>query len=75
MKINNFILRDSGDQQFDDLIIFSESVEYEKITKVIDEKKKELPGEYTNEDIYKAIDSLNIPYVLIYIGNLNIIEY
>jgi len=75
MKISEFILRDSTDQQFDDLIEFEKSIEFEKIMKVINDKKAELPGEYTNEDIYMAIDSLNIPYKLTYIGNLEIIEY
>lgn len=75
MKINKFILRDTADCQFDDLIEFKECVEYEKLLKVINDKKDELLGEYTNEDIYEAIDSLNIPYKLTYIGNLDIIEY
>lgn len=72
--IKSFILRDNADSQFDDLIEFENPVLLEDVYKVVNKVKQDLPTEYTNEDIYNALDNLG-KYDLTYIGALNIIEY
>jgi len=73
--INKFILVDNCDNYYRDLIVFDKPVNKEELIKVIQNKKEELAGEYTNEDIYEAIDKLNVPYSILWLGNLLEIEY
>lgn len=73
--IKEFILVDDCDSQFSDLIEFEKYVKWEDLINVIEKKKRELPGEYTNEDIYNAIDELNVGYTIKFIGGLPTIEY
>lgn len=72
--VKSFILRDSSDKQFDDLIEFENPILLEDIYKVVNKVKQDLIGEYTNEDIYNALDILG-KYNLTYIGALDVIEY
>lgn len=68
MKVKRFILRDECDAQWDDLIEFEEYVNlediYEKIRYV-----KENVEDYTNEDVYAALNELG-KYKLEFIGQL-----
>ncbi len=72
-KINKFILRDSADTLFDDLIEFENDVDKKQIAKIIEYVQENIE-DYTNEDIYKALNILG-NYTIDYIGNLDIFEY
>lgn len=71
--IDRFILRDSADSQFDDLIIFDKEVKIEDIVNKIEELKKENEY-YTNEDVYDKLSELG-KYTIEWIGQYDIIEY
>ena len=73
MKIKRFILRDGVDPQFDDLIEFEKEVNLDDIIKAVEYVKNNIE-DYTNEDIYDALDKLG-DYTLTYIGALEIVEY
>ena len=73
--IKKFVLEDSCDSNYSDLIIFEKEVDLKKIKEVIQNKKNKMPGEYTNADIYQAIDELGIPYKVIYLDELVHIAY
>ena len=53
--IREFILEDNCDSNYSDLIIFDKDVNLKKLMEVIQKKKDEMPGEYTNEDIYELL--------------------
>lgn len=71
--VNKIILRDSGDSQYDDLIIFDKDVSLDDIEKKIEEVKDKNEN-YTNEDIYDALDELS-SCEIIWIGKCDIVEY
>lgn len=73
--INKFILKDNADDNFSDLIIFDKPVNKEELFNKIQKKKEELKDEYTNEDMYKAIDELKVDYQIIWLGDLFEIVY
>lgn len=73
--IKKFILEDSCDNNYSDLIIFEKEVNLEDIKNVIQKKKDELPGEYTSADIYDAINELGVSYRVIYLDELEHILY
>lgn len=71
--INKFILRDSADSQFDDLITFKKDVLIDDVYSAIASVKENVE-DYTNEDIYVALKQL-APFTLEWIGGYDIIEY
>jgi hypothetical protein len=72
--VNKIILRDSCDSQYDDLILFDKDVSLDDIKRVIEEVKNNNNEDYTNEDIYNALDELS-SYEIIWIGKCDIVEY
>ena len=55
--IRKILLRDNCDSSFTDLIEFKRDTTKEEIDKVLDKCcNEDLPGEYTNEDIYEYLD-------------------
>lgn len=56
MKIKKILLRDDGDSRFTDLITFKKETTKEEIYNTIVKCKEDLPGEYTNEDVYNYLD-------------------
>lgn len=68
-----FILRDSADSQFDDLITFDEKVNKCDVINLIENLKKENEY-YTNEDVYEELRKLG-SFSIEYIGQYEIIEY
>lgn len=73
MMINKFILRDSADSLFDDLITFKEDVLIDDVYSAIASVKENVE-DYTNEDIYTALMQL-APFTLEWIGGYDVIEY
>lgn len=73
--ITKFLLTDNCDDNFTDLIIFDKPVNKEELYNAINKVKTEMVGEYTNEDIYHAIDTLNIDYNLIDLIDIEQIYY
>ena len=71
--INKFILRDSADSQFDDLITFKEDVLIDDVYSAIASVKENVE-DYTNEDIDIALKQL-APVTVEWIGGYDIIEY
>lgn len=71
--VSKIILRDSGSELCDDLIIFDKDVSLIDIEKKIEEVKDKNEN-YTNEDIYNALDELS-SYEIIWIGKCDIVEY
>lgn len=71
--VSKIILRDSGSKLCDDLILFDKDVSLVDIEKKIEEVK-ESNENYTNEDIYNALDELS-SYEIIWIGKCDIVEY
>ena len=67
-KIKRFILRDDCDSQWDDLIEFEEYVNLQDIYDAIQYVKDNIE-DYTNEDIYDALDKLG-KYRIEFIGQL-----
>lgn len=68
MEIKRFILRDECDSQWDDLIEFEEYVNLQDVYDAIQYVKDNVE-DYSNEDIYTALDKLG-KYKLEYIGQL-----
>lgn len=56
LKINKILLTDDCDNQFTDLITFNRDTTLEEVYDIVFKCQKELPGEYTNEDIYDYLD-------------------
>ena len=56
MKINKILLYDNCDEQFTDLIEFNRDTTKEEVWNTILKCENDLPGEYTNEDIYQYLD-------------------
>lgn len=73
MKVKRFILRDSCDSQFDDLITFENEVLLDDIYSTIADIKYNVE-DYTNEDIYQGLTNLG-NFTIDYIGQLDIVEY
>ena len=71
--VNKIILRDSGSALYDDLVIFDDYVLLIDIEKKIEEVKDNNEN-YTNEDIYDALDELS-SCEIIWIGKCDIVEY
>ena len=71
--VSKIILRDSGSELCDDLVIFDKYVSLIDIEKKIEEVKDKNEN-YTNEDIYNALDELS-SYEIIWIGKCDIVEY
>ena len=71
--VSKIILRDSGSELCDDLVIFDKDVSLIDIEKKIEEVKDKNEN-YTNEDIYNALDELS-SYEIIWIGKCDIVEY
>ena len=68
-----FLLKDSADSYYTDLIVFEKQVDKKDIIKTIENVKTQ-KEEYTNEDIYEALDSLG-EYYIMWLGNLDTYEY
>jgi hypothetical protein len=56
MKIKKILLTDDCDEFYTDLIEFNRETTKEEVYEVIYKCIKDLPGEYTNEDIYNYLD-------------------
>ena len=74
-KVKEFLLVDNGDRTYTDLITFDTEVDLIELKKVIYEKIKEMPYDYTNEDIYNAIETLGVDFTIKWLGQLEEIEY
>ena len=75
VKIKKFLLNDDTQKnslQYLDLITFDNEVEYKDIIECIEQAKK--IEDYTNEDVYKALDKLG-KYTIDWIGGLPLFEY
>lgn len=68
-----FLLKDSADSYYTDLIVFEKQVDKKDIIKTIENVKTQ-KEDYTNEDIYEALDSLG-EYYIMWLGNLDTYEY
>ena len=68
-----FLLKDSADSYYTDLIVFEKQVDKKDIIKTIENVKTQ-KEDYTNEDIYGALDSLG-EYYIMWLGNLDTYEY
>lgn len=73
--ITKFLLTDDCDENFTDLIIFNKSVNKSDLYNVINKVKNDKAGEYTNEDIYQAIDTLKVNYNIIDLLDIEKIYY
>ncbi len=74
-KISKFLLTDNADDFYTDLIEFEKPVSLLKVYEVINQCTSELAGTYTNEDIYRYLDTLNISYTITFLGNYETIYY
>lgn len=70
--VRKIILRDSADEQFDDLITFDEAVDIVDVIDAVERAKK--IEDYTNEDVYKELAKVG-DFTLEFIGQYNIVEY
>lgn len=70
--VRKIILRDSADEQFDDLITFDNDVDIADVIDAVERAKKK--EDYTNEDVYKELAKVG-DFTLEFIGQYNIIEY
>lgn len=73
--IRRFLLTDNADNFYTDLISFKKPVLLSKVQEEINKCTTELAGTYTNEDIYKYLDNLNVDYTIIFLGNYETIYY
>lgn len=73
--ITKFLLTDNCDNNFTDLIIFNKPVNKNDLYNAINKVTTELSGIYTNEDIYKGIDTLNINYNIIDLIDIEQVYY
>ena len=71
-NVRKSILRDSSDEQFDDLITFDNDVDIADVIDAVERAKK--IEDYTNEDVYKELAKVG-DFTLEFIGQYNIIEY
>ena len=55
MKVDRFILRDSVDPEFADLVILEKEVDTAEIQRIIDKAKEERPGEYDFDFLYGVL--------------------
>jgi len=74
-KITKFLLTDNSDKNYTDLIIFDKPVDINDLYEVINKVTIKLEGIYTNEDIYKGIDELNVNYNIIDLFDVEQIYY
>ena len=70
--VRKIILRDSADEQFDDLITFDNVVDIADVIEAVERAKK--IEDYTNEDVYKELAKVG-DFTLEFIGQYNIIKY
>ena len=68
-----FLLKDVADSVYTDLIVFKDKIDEKDIVNAIEEVKR-TNEEYTNEDIYNALDKLG-EYDILWLGGLNVYEY
>lgn len=68
-----FLLKDEADDNYTDLIVFKDNIDKKDIINTIEEVKC-TNEEYTNEDIYNALDKLGEYYVM-WLGGLDVYEY
>lgn len=71
-NVRKIILRDSADEQFDDLITFDNDADIVDVIEAVERAKK--IEDYTNEDVYKELAKVG-DFTLEFIGQYNIIEY
>ena len=71
-NVRKIILRDSSDEQFDDLITFDNDVDISDVIDAVERAKK--IEDYTNEDVYEELAKVG-DFTLEFIGQYNIIEY
>lgn len=70
--VRKIILRDSADEQFDDLITFDKAVDIVDVIDAVERAKK--IEDYTNEDVYKELLKVG-DFTLEFIGQYDIVEY
>lgn len=68
-----FLLKDIADSLYTDLIVFKDKIDKKDIMNAIEEVKR-TNKEYTNEDIYNALDKLG-EYDILWLGGLDVYEY
>ena len=68
-----FLLKDMADSVYTDLIVFKDKIDEKDIVNAIEEVKR-TNEEYTNEDIYNALDKLG-EYDVLWLGGLDLYEY
>lgn len=77
-RTKEFILKDSGDDYFTDLIVFDHYVELADVRQIIldlKEKYKGNPDEtYTCDEVFEKLDEL-CPFTYYWLGDLDTIEY
>lgn len=73
--ITKFLLIDDCDDNFTDLIIFDKPVSKKRLYNAITKVKCDMCGKYTNEDIYKGIDTLNVDYTIVDLIDIEKIYY
>ena len=71
-NVRKIILRDSSDEQFDDLITFDNDVDIADVIDAVERAKK--IEDYTNVDVYKELAKVG-DFTLDFIGQYSIIEY
>ena len=74
-KVKRILLQDDTDDFYTDLIEFEREVDYIELYTLIEDCKNRLKNDYTNKDIYSAIDRLGVPYKVIFMGTLDKISY
>ena len=67
------LLKDMADSYYTDLIVFKDKIDKKDIINAIEEVQR-TNEEYTNEDIYNALDKLG-EYYIMWLGNLDTYEY
>ena len=75
MKINKILLSDDCDITYTDLIEFERDTTEDEVWEVIETCKNDLPGEYTNEDIYNYLDNAIGIKNITFLGNYKQFEY
>ena len=68
-----FLLKDIADNLYTDLIVFKDKIDKKDIINAIEEVER-TNEEYTNEDIYNALDKLG-EYDVLWLGGLDVYEY
>lgn len=74
MKIRKFLLEDSVDNYFTDLIVFDTEVELEDVKKAIQKVKDAFPTSYVCDDIFRALEELST-FTYTWLGDLETIKY